>query len=223
MRDNLEEGAYRRYQGYMAFARDMRLIFTNCKAYNLYKSQIWHSAHAMSMVFERLYQGWIVSFSDGLTSMDVLLGCPWESTCRLCATDENEAQMVLCDHCDAAFHLYCLRPALQAVPDGSWFCARCERWFGAHPLAKRLTAAMEEEARENTATAVTRVVVKVRKRKYLVKWRGLCHRECTWETAVDINDDEKVRTPPPRLCLCLCLLLACRHAKCYASTYAFCP
>ena len=31
--------------------------------------------------------------------------------------------------------------------------------------------------------AVLRKVVKSRKRKYFVKWRGLSYRESTWETA----------------------------------------
>ena len=29
----------------------------------------------------------------------------------------------------------------------------------------------------------------MRKKKYLVKWRGLSYRDCTWESAVDIDDD----------------------------------
>lgn len=34
--------------------------------------------------------------------------------------------------------------------------------------------------------------MKIKKKKYLVKWRGLSYRECTWETAKDINDDAKI-------------------------------
>jgi hypothetical protein len=32
-------------------------------------------------------------------------------------------------------------------------------------------------------------MVRVSKKKYLVKWRGLSFKDCTWETAADINDD----------------------------------
>jgi hypothetical protein len=35
-------------------------------------------------------------------------------------------------------------------------------------------------------------VVKTRKKKYFVKWRGLSHRDNTWESAKDINDDVKI-------------------------------
>lgn len=27
--------------------------------------------------------------------------------------------------CDAGFHLYCLTPPLQTVPEGDWFCPVC--------------------------------------------------------------------------------------------------
>ena len=46
-----------------------------------------------------------------------------------------------------------------------------------------LSANAEEEARAMAEGAVLRKVVKSRKRKYFVKWRGLSYRESTWETA----------------------------------------
>jgi hypothetical protein len=30
-----------------------------------------------------------------------------------------DSQMMLCDHCDAAYHIYCLNPPLPAVPEGT--------------------------------------------------------------------------------------------------------
>jgi len=30
-----------------------------------------------------------------------------------------------CDKCDSPYHLGCLIPPLDAVPDGEWFCPRC--------------------------------------------------------------------------------------------------
>ena len=58
--------------------------------------------------------------------------------------------------------------------------------------AQTLTATQEDEARERTVNATEKVVVKVRKKKYLVKWRGLSYRDCTWELAKDIDDDSKI-------------------------------
>jgi len=61
----LERGEYRGFNFVYKFMTDMRLIWKNCKAYNLYKSQIWHNAHMLAMMTERLYQSWMVAFQDG--------------------------------------------------------------------------------------------------------------------------------------------------------------
>jgi hypothetical protein len=198
----LDGGEYSKYGQYTKFAQDMRKIWRNCKAYNLYKSQIWHSAHALGMMFERLYQAWVVAFSDGSVPLSDPLARPWEMSCRGCMEEGHDDQMLLCDHCDANHHIYCLRPPLSKVPEDAWMCPRCIQWF-ARTGAKMLSAAAEDDARALAEGANARKVVQVRKKKYLVKWRGLSYRECTWETAKDIGDDaliaeyHKLNDSPP--------------------------
>jgi uncharacterized Zn finger protein (UPF0148 family) len=34
--------------------------------------------------------------------------------------------LLLCDNCNDAYHLECLRPQLLSVPDGDWYCPLCE-------------------------------------------------------------------------------------------------
>lgn len=191
IRKKLDAGEYSKYNQYTKFAQDMRKIWRNCKAYNLYKSQIWHSAHALGMMFERLYQAWVVAYSDGSMPMADPLARPWEMSCRGCMEEGHDDQMLLCDHCDANHHIYCLRPPLTKVPEDAWMCPRCIQWF-ARTGAKLLSAAAEEDARQLVDGATARKVINVRKKKYLVKWRGLSYRECTWETAKDIGDDELI-------------------------------
>ena len=65
---------------------------------------------------------------------------------------------------------------------GNWNCARCTSWLS-RTGAKVLSANAEEEARAMADGAVLRKVVKSKKRKYFVKWRGLSYRDSTWETA----------------------------------------
>ena len=49
--------------------------------------------------------------------------------CEACERADNAAEMLLCDGCDAGFHLRCLDPPLAAVPAGDWYCARCVAQF----------------------------------------------------------------------------------------------
>ncbi|KAH9479125.1 Protein RCC2-like protein [Psilocybe cubensis] len=56
--------------------------------------------------------------------------------CVGCNKDEGEDDNPLeCDKCDAPWHLKCLNPPLDAVPDGEWFCPDCEDDPGA-PVGK---------------------------------------------------------------------------------------
>jgi hypothetical protein len=189
--NKIDNGEYKSFT-LQKFTHDVRLIWKNCKVYNLHKSQIWHCAHTLSLMFERLYQSWVLAFQDGTVSFDEPLGRPWENACRHCNKEDHEESVLLCDHCDAPYHIYCLRPKLASIPEDAWTCGYCTEWIK-RTGAKPLSAASEEEARRVTEeTSARQKVVRVRKKKYLVKWRGLSYRECTWETAEDLNDDEKI-------------------------------
>jgi len=132
----------------------------------------------MSMMSERLYQSWLLSYQDGTVPMTNPLARPWEATCRECQREEfddkvarnpphphlhphtpshplliyqylyllntihnsknkykkkyilfSSSQIILCDHCDAQYHIFCLRPALKKVPEGIWICQRCTDWL----------------------------------------------------------------------------------------------
>ena len=47
--------------------------------------------------------------------------------CRKCLKDEDYPNIILCDRCDAEYHLYCLSPKpLERPPKNLWFCESCE-------------------------------------------------------------------------------------------------
>lgn len=47
--------------------------------------------------------------------------------CRECGDARRGYALVLCDACSKGWHIDCLRPPLQAIPQGQWRCPRCVR------------------------------------------------------------------------------------------------
>lgn len=45
--------------------------------------------------------------------------------CEICNRSDREDIMLLCDGCDAGYHMDCLMPALTEIPEGSWYCDNC--------------------------------------------------------------------------------------------------
>ena len=52
--------------------------------------------------------------------------CVWDLvSCEACGSGDGEERIILCDGCDAAFHLECASPPLDEVPEGEWYCVPC--------------------------------------------------------------------------------------------------
>ncbi|XP_073073491.1 PHD and RING finger domain-containing protein 1 isoform X3 [Manis javanica] len=45
--------------------------------------------------------------------------------CEVCGRSNREDRLLLCDGCDAGYHMDCLEPPLQEVPVDEWFCPEC--------------------------------------------------------------------------------------------------
>ncbi|XP_070621657.1 LOW QUALITY PROTEIN: PHD and RING finger domain-containing protein 1 [Erythrolamprus reginae] len=45
--------------------------------------------------------------------------------CEVCGRSDREDRLLLCDGCDAGYHMECLNPPLSEVPVDEWFCPPC--------------------------------------------------------------------------------------------------
>ena len=51
------------------------------------------------------------------------------TVCEGCGLKHDEPNLLLCDECDISFHIYCMDPPLDHVPQGTWkckWCAQCQ-------------------------------------------------------------------------------------------------
>uniref|UniRef100_T1J5N9 Tyrosine-protein kinase BAZ1B n=1 Tax=Strigamia maritima TaxID=126957 RepID=T1J5N9_STRMM len=83
-------------------------------------------------------QKWIenVEQCTTMSRLHVLLGVLdacilWEKStenakCKICRRKDEDRVLILCDNCNLAFHLLCLRPSLSHVPQGDWICPACQ-------------------------------------------------------------------------------------------------
>ncbi|XP_060115544.1 tyrosine-protein kinase BAZ1B [Heteronotia binoei] len=81
---------------------------------------------------------WKIAIREAQTvsRMHVLLGMldaciKWDMSaenarCKVCRKKGEDDKLILCDECNKAFHLFCLRPALYEIPDGEWQCPACQ-------------------------------------------------------------------------------------------------
>ncbi|XP_014673331.1 PREDICTED: E3 ubiquitin-protein ligase UHRF1-like [Priapulus caudatus] len=50
-----------------------------------------------------------------------------ECACGICGGKSDPNKQILCDECDAAYHIFCLDPPLEAIPDvDEWYCPLCK-------------------------------------------------------------------------------------------------
>eukprot|EP01043_Picozoa_sp_COSAG02_P038712 COSAG02_NODE_3005_length_7570_cov_3.554812_3_plen_982_part_00 len=63
--------------------------------------------------------------SSGGRGVTQSLGDPDDIACMRCRRLDDAEQMILCDACDAGFHIFCLDPPLKSIPDGDWLCPNC--------------------------------------------------------------------------------------------------
>jgi len=64
------------------------------------------------------------SVTSKSTDKDSTPGSTGEEGCKVCKKDSDHSNLLLCEHCNDEYHIYCLNPPLQSVPEGDFFCGK---------------------------------------------------------------------------------------------------
>lgn len=47
--------------------------------------------------------------------------------CTICAGKDCYDKLIMCEECQSYYHIWCLKPPLEKVPEDDWFCPDCKR------------------------------------------------------------------------------------------------
>jgi hypothetical protein len=61
--------------------------------------------------------------TGGSTYLGEIINC--NKVCETCLRGDDEDNMLLCDKCNAGYHMKCLRPVIVIPPCDDWFCPLC--------------------------------------------------------------------------------------------------
>ncbi|KAL2554210.1 transcription intermediary factor 1-alpha [Forsythia ovata] len=59
-------------------------------------------------------------------------------TCKVCKHVETTLNMLICDNCEDAFHIFCCNPQIKRIPVGEWLCNSCSK--KKHKLLEKSTS-----------------------------------------------------------------------------------
>lgn len=134
--NRLSDGSY---DNEFDFAWDMRLIFRNCKEFNVSNSALYKQADRLSNLFEQLFVAWVINVQDASTT-DLATGewTDWtdlryfgtksgaENVCKISGTKAPVSELLRCQYCEDYYLPASVGlPASRAHAKSKWGCARC--------------------------------------------------------------------------------------------------
>lgn len=135
-----------------SFAADIRQLFRNVPVVFQKREDFIRVGESLAHQFESLYEEKVIKLISGKEEVkelkettnqisasksnddvkklggldEELMKAPWEEgVCKTCGIDKDDDTVLLCDGCDAEYHIYCLEPPLSKIPDGNWYCPSC--------------------------------------------------------------------------------------------------
>ena len=70
-----------------------------------------------------------------------------EDACAVCGETHTPERLLICDGCSTAYHTFCLKKKLSAVPKDDWFCSACAKKKGKGAASERSKGAAKGAAK----------------------------------------------------------------------------
>ena len=118
---------------------------------------------------------------------------------EMCRTCKEGGELLCCDSCPSAYHLRCIEPPLEELPEHEWTCPRCACDPLPYKVEKILTwrwKGMEDKEEEEEKAEDGGEVKKKRRRKripkdaqreFMIKWKEMSYWHCSWVQEIQLE------------------------------------
>ncbi|NWI38119.1 PHRF1 protein, partial [Picathartes gymnocephalus] len=101
--------------------------------------------------------------------------------CEVCGRSDREDRLLLCDGCDAGYHMECLNPPLSEVPVDEWFCPACA------PMGPNGAADADHVSEEEVAALMADVVPTTSRLRPHVRTRAIARTRQSERVRATVN------------------------------------
>ncbi|NXK64513.1 PHRF1 protein, partial [Sylvietta virens] len=101
--------------------------------------------------------------------------------CEVCGRSDREDRLLLCDGCDAGYHMECLNPPLSEVPVDEWFCPACA------PMGANRAADADHVSEEEVAALMADVVPTTSRLRPHVRTRAIARTRQSERVRATVN------------------------------------
>ncbi|XP_062433047.1 PHD and RING finger domain-containing protein 1 isoform X2 [Rhea pennata] len=101
--------------------------------------------------------------------------------CEVCGRSDREDRLLLCDGCDAGYHMECLNPPLSEVPVDEWFCPACS------PMDISAAAETDHVSEEEVAALVADVIPTTSRLRPHVRTRAIARTRQSERVRATVN------------------------------------
>ncbi|KFZ67414.1 PHD and RING finger domain-containing protein 1, partial [Podiceps cristatus] len=101
--------------------------------------------------------------------------------CEVCGRSDREDRLLLCDGCDAGYHMECLNPPLSEVPVDEWFCPACV------PMDASAAADTDHVSEEEVAALVADVIPTTSRLRPHVRTRAIARTRQSERVRATVN------------------------------------